>query len=101
MSAASVCYNTRRYDRWPDGQHSDFDHQWKVTMRLPAGSELLIILGIVILVFGVGRLGRLGGELGSAIKNFREGLGAGMKDDKDAAATTDKPSDKPEETKVI
>jgi Sec-independent protein translocase protein TatA len=55
----------------------------------------------VILVFGVGRLGRLGGELGSAIKNFREGLGAGMKDDKDAAATTDKPADKPDEPKVI
>jgi sec-independent protein translocase protein TatA len=73
-------------------------------MRLPAGSELLIILGIVILVFGVGRLGRLGGELGSAIKNFREGLGAGLKDDEKPAATTppaEKTADKPEETKVI
>ena len=67
-------------------------------MRLPQGPELFILLGIIILVFGVGRLGKLGGELGSAIKNFREGLGAGMKDDKDAA---EKPADKPEETKVI
>ncbi len=73
-------------------------------MKLPAGSELLIILGIVIVIFGVGRLGRLGGELGSAIRNFREGVGSGMKD-KDAVAPVDKPVDKvaetPEGTKVI
>ena len=69
-------------------------------MRLPQGPELFLLLGIIILVFGVGRLGKLGGELGSAIKNFREGLGAGMKDDKEAAAA-EKPADKPEETKVI
>jgi len=36
--------------------------------------ELIIILIIVILVFGVGRLGKLGGELGGAIRQFREGL---------------------------
>jgi sec-independent protein translocase protein TatA len=38
--------------------------------------ELLIILVIVIVIFGVGRLGKLGGELGSAIKQFRDGLGS-------------------------
>jgi sec-independent protein translocase protein TatA len=36
--------------------------------------ELLLILGIVVLIFGVGRLGRIGGELGSAIRSFREGI---------------------------
>ena len=36
--------------------------------------ELIIILIIVVLVFGVGRLGKLGGELGGAIRQFREGL---------------------------
>jgi len=41
--------------------------------------ELLIILVIVIVIFGVGRLGKLGGELGSAIKQFRDGLGANDK----------------------
>lgn len=73
-------------------------------MRLPAGSELLIILGIVIVVFGVGRLGKLGGELGSAIRNFREGIGSGMKDDKDVATTpaaAETPTEKPEGTKVV
>ena len=37
-------------------------------------TELIIILIIVILVFGVGRLGKIGGELGGAIRQFREGL---------------------------
>lgn len=36
--------------------------------------ELLIILTIVILLFGVGRVSRIGGELGSAVRSFREGL---------------------------
>ena len=37
-------------------------------------TELLIILAIVLLIFGVGRIGRLGGEMGSAIRAFRQGL---------------------------
>lgn len=36
--------------------------------------ELLIILLIVILIFGVGRIGKIAGELGSGIRAFREGL---------------------------
>nr|MBC7245015.1 twin-arginine translocase TatA/TatE family subunit [Chloroflexota bacterium] len=34
--------------------------------------ELLIILVIVILIFGVGRLTELGAALGRAIREFRE-----------------------------
>jgi sec-independent protein translocase protein TatA len=37
-------------------------------------TELLIILVIVIILFGVGRLGRIGGELGTAIREFRRGV---------------------------
>jgi sec-independent protein translocase protein TatA len=37
-------------------------------------TELLIILGIVILLFGVGRLSRIGSELGQGIRAFKEGL---------------------------
>lgn len=36
--------------------------------------ELLIILVIVILVFGVGRIGKIAGELGSGIRSFRQGI---------------------------
>jgi len=37
-------------------------------------TELLIILAVVILIFGVGRIGKLGGELGSGVRAFRQGL---------------------------
>ena len=36
--------------------------------------ELIIILVIVVLVFGVGRIGKVGGELGTGIRAFKEGL---------------------------
>ena len=37
-------------------------------------TELIIILLIVVLLFGVGRIGKIAGELGSGIRAFREGL---------------------------
>ena len=44
-------------------------------MPLQFGSvELIIILSIVILLFGAGRIGEIAGELGSGIKAFREGI---------------------------
>jgi len=39
-------------------------------------TELIIILIIVILLFGVGRIGKIAGELGGGIRAFREGLKA-------------------------
>jgi sec-independent protein translocase protein TatA len=36
--------------------------------------ELLIILVIVIVLFGVGRIGRIGADLGTAVREFRKGL---------------------------
>ena len=36
--------------------------------------ELLIILGIVLLLFGVGRISKIGSEFGGAISNFRKGI---------------------------
>ena len=37
-------------------------------------TELIIILVIVIVVFGVGRISKIGGELGSGIRAFKDGL---------------------------
>ncbi len=37
-------------------------------------TELIIIFVIVILLFGVGRIGKLGSEMGNGIREFREGL---------------------------
>jgi len=45
--------------------------------------ELMIILVIVILLFGVGRIGKVAGELGSGIRAFRDGL---KKDDEEVKA---------------
>ena len=36
--------------------------------------ELGIILVIVILLFGVGRIGKIAGELGTGVRSFRDGL---------------------------
>ncbi len=36
--------------------------------------ELFLILIVVLLLFGVGRVSKVGGELGSAIREFRKGL---------------------------
>ena len=45
-------------------------------------TELIIILVIVIVLFGVGRISRIGKELGSSIRSFRDGL-SGDKEEKD------------------
>ena len=37
-------------------------------------TELILILLIVVLLFGVGGIGKIAGELGSGIRAFREGL---------------------------
>jgi sec-independent protein translocase protein TatA len=39
--------------------------------------ELLVILVIVVLIFGANRLPQLGKGVGSAIKNFKEGMKEG------------------------
>ncbi|HLF73394.1 MAG TPA: twin-arginine translocase TatA/TatE family subunit [Anaerolineales bacterium] len=44
-------------------------------LGLPRGAEWIVILVIVLLLFGPGRIGKIAGELGRGIKAFREGLG--------------------------
>ena len=53
--------------------------------------ELLIILVIIIILFGPGRIGKIAGELGKGIRSFKDGIG-GKKDDKEET-----PEDKKEE----
>lgn len=43
--------------------------------------EILILLVIVLLLFGPGRIGKIAGELGQGIRNFRDGLGNKKEDD--------------------
>ncbi len=44
-------------------------------------TELIIILLIVVVLFGVGRLGKIGSELGRGIREFRAGLSGTTKTD--------------------
>ena len=43
--------------------------------------ELLVILVIVVLIFGANRLPQLGRGVGSAIKNFKDGMKEGTAPD--------------------
>ena len=37
-------------------------------------AELMVILAIVVIIFGANRLPQLGRGIGSAIRNFKEGI---------------------------
>jgi sec-independent protein translocase protein TatA len=47
------------------------------------GWEWVIILVIVLLVFGVGRISKLGSEMGKGISAFREGMREGQEGEDD------------------
>jgi sec-independent protein translocase protein TatA len=51
------------------------------------GPELLILLVIIVVLFGVGRIGKIASELGTGIRQFREGLSG----DDQPKPETDKP----------
>jgi sec-independent protein translocase protein TatA len=57
--------------------------------------ELLIILVIIVILFGPGRIGKVAGELGKGIRSFRDGL-TGKEGDKKADGNQPEP---PEEEK--
>lgn len=46
-------------------------------------TELIIILVIVIVLFGVGRISKIAGELGTGIRSFKDGLEGDDKEEKD------------------
>jgi sec-independent protein translocase protein TatA len=58
-------------------------------LGLPRGTEWIVILLIVILVFGPGRIGKVAGEFGKSIKAFREGLSGEDEAEKKSDTTTE------------
>jgi sec-independent protein translocase protein TatA len=50
--------------------------------------ELIIILVIVVLIFGVGKLPDIGGALGKSIKEFKQGV---SDEDEKKSVTEEKP----------
>jgi sec-independent protein translocase protein TatA len=57
-------------------------------MRLPGGWEWIIVLVIVLLLFGPGRIGKIAGELGKGIKAFRDGIGKDKQEDEQSTDST-------------
>jgi len=49
--------------------------------------ELVIVLVIVLLIFGVGRLGKLGKDLGEGIREFRKGISGDGEEKAEEAGT--------------
>lgn len=57
--------------------------------------ELLIILAIVLVIFGAKKLRNLGGDLGGAIKNFKQSMKEG---EQEAKGEPGEPGEKPKIT---
>ncbi len=53
--------------------------------------ELLVLLVIVILIFGVGKLPEVGGALGRGIREFKQNVSAGEERPESKPAESDKP----------
>lgn len=64
---------------------------------MPGGSEWIIILLIVLIVFGAGKLPQVGRSLGTAITEFKESVKG--KDEKDDPLS--KSGDEPAESKNV
>lgn len=61
--------------------------------------ELLIILAIVLVIFGAKKLRNLGGDLGGAIKNFKQSVKEG--EDGEKKADSDNPKISEQSGRVI
>ena len=46
----------------------------------PSITQLIIVLAIVVLLFGTKKLRNMGGDMGSAINNFKKSMKGGEKD---------------------
>jgi sec-independent protein translocase protein TatA len=49
--------------------------------------ELIIILVIIVLLFGVGRISKIAGEMGSGIKAFKKNIKDEPSEDKEESAS--------------
>ncbi len=56
---------------------------------MPSGSEWIIVLVIVLLVFGGSQLPKLAKNLGKAQKEFKDGLADGLEENPQAAETVE------------
>jgi sec-independent protein translocase protein TatA len=57
---------------------------------MPSGWEWIIVLLIVILIFGIGRISKVGEDLGKGIRAFRKGLSGDEEEKEKKEETKDK-----------
>ena len=57
-------------------------------------TELIIILILVLVIFGAGKLPQVGGALGKGLRNFKDGVKDIDEEEKDPEKIEDKPDDK-------
>lgn len=55
--------------------------------------EIILILVVVLLLFGPGRIGKVAGELGSGIRNFRKNLDGEEDKEKQEKAKPEEPKE--------
>lgn len=58
-------------------------------MRTPGLLEIVLVLIVVLLLFGPGRIAKVAGEIGSGIRNFRKNLSGEEEENKDSDKKTD------------
>lgn len=57
-------------------------------------TELIIILILVLVIFGAGKLPQVGGALGKGLRNFKDGVKDIDEEEKDPEKLEDTPDDK-------
>jgi sec-independent protein translocase protein TatA len=55
--------------------------------------EWVVILVIILIIFGAGKIPEIGDALGKGIRNFRKSVKEPEEDDKDTSSDTEKDSD--------
>jgi sec-independent protein translocase protein TatA len=58
----------------------------------PGLPELLIILVVILLLFGPGRIAKIAGELGKGIRSFKEGVNPDPEEEGQESATDTEPA---------
>lgn len=61
----------------------------------PGWPEIILILVVVVLLFGPNRIAKIAKELGSGIRNFKDGLSGKKEEEQGSEKPTDKDEDKP------
>jgi sec-independent protein translocase protein TatA len=63
---------------------------------MPSGAEWLIVLLLVLIVFGAGKLPQVGRQLGSAISEFKDTVSPKNDDDDETPTTASSEKTEPE-----